>query len=364
MKIAIDISSAVKPHPTGIGHSIVNLITALSEIDGENQYYLCCRLSRFIKHHKFIPNIEKPNFKKKIIQEPLNLFFPRKIDIFHSGGSRLPNYNGPKLIATFHDVYLLVTDEFASEAYRKWKTQRYFVSAQRADKIITVSEYLKKEILRNLPVPEEKVVVIHHGVDKRFYPRPTWEISEAKEKYSLKGNYILSVGVGRRKNTQRALHAFKRLIEELRQDLQFVLVGKFNQTEEYFRLAETPPLKGKVKFLGYMSNEDLPPLYSGAKVFFFPSLYEGFGIPVLEAMASGCPVVTSNVTALPEVAGEAALLVDPYNIEEMAHALCRPIKEEDLRYTLIQRGLERAKLFSWERVARQILDIYEKVYKG
>ncbi len=364
MKIAIDISSAVKPQPTGIGHFIVGLITALSGVDEENRYYLCCRLSRFIKYSGFMPKIEKPNFKRKIIQEPLNIFFPREIDVFHSCGSRLPNYSGPKLIVTFHDISLMRTGEFTHEDYREWKQGRYLDSAQRADKILTISEFSKKDILQFFQVSEEKVAVIHHGVDEQYYPRSLGEISAVKEKYSLKGDYVFSVGVGRRKNTLMALKAFRKVTEDVGGDIQFVLAGKFNQSEEYFKLAETPPLKGKVSFLGYVPDEDLPPLYSGARVFFFPSLYEGFGMPLLEAMASGCPVITSSVTSLPEVAGDAALVVNPLNLEEMSANLLKCVEEEGLRRKLVEKGLERVNLFTWEKAAQKVLALYRETSQG
>ncbi|MFQ5835425.1 MAG: glycosyltransferase family 4 protein [bacterium] len=360
MRVAIDISSAVKSQPTGVANSILSLVTALSEIDQENCYYLCCRLSRLLKYYKYLPRIRKQNFRTKIIHGSINPFFPRSIDIFHSGGSRIPDYKGPKLIATLHDVDLLETEEFSTKDYREWKLLRYLDSVNRATKIITMSEYSKKEIVRNYQINEEKVEVIYHGVDRVYYPRPTQEINAVTRKYGLCEDYILSVGAGKRKNTTRILEAFKGLVQNMERDIQLALVGRIEK-ERYFPLIEDLSLRKRIRLLGYVPKEDLPLLYSGARLLCFPSIYEGFGLPVLEAMASGCPVITSNVTALPEVAGDAALIVNPCNVEDILKNLCRCIEDEGLRRDLVKRGLERAKLFSWERAAEKVLHLYKEI---
>lgn len=362
MRIAIDISSAVKPERTGIANSIINLVKAISELDCKNEYLLCCRLSR-LKYFQYLPQIKKDNFRLKIIQEPFNIFFPRQVDIYHSGGTRLPAYQFSKTIVTIPDVLLLLSDEYTNKNYRKKKLKRYYESAHRATRIKTVSNFSKKEIVKHLQVPEDKIDAIYHGVDEKYYPRSNEEIFQMKKRYGLEGDYILYVGIiTRRKNVVRMLEAFRIALDQLKCDLSLVMAGRFSLgKEEFLQTMERLSLRSKVKLLGYFPGEDLPALYSGAKIFFFPSLYEGFGNPVLESMACGTPVITSNIASLPEVAGDAAMLVDPYNIEVLADSLVKLIEDSNLRNKLIEKGLIRAKSFSWSKAAQAMMKVYEKL---
>jgi glycosyltransferase involved in cell wall biosynthesis len=362
MKIAFDITSAVKPERTGIANSILNLVKAISEIDRENDYYLCCRLSR-LKHYHYLPHIDKNNFYLKIIQEPFNLFFPRQIDIFHSGGTRLPRYKIAKTIVTIPDVLLLLSDEYASREYRQKKLKRYYESAQKATRINTISNFSKREIVEHLKVPEEKIDTIHLGIDERYYPQSDKEVQRMRDKYRLIKDYILYVGIiTKRKNVLRILKAFHLSAREMKNDCELVMAGKFSWgKEEFFKTMDDLSLRQKVKLLGYVPDEDLPALYTGAKIFFFPSLYEGFGIPVLEAMACGTPVITSNLSSLPEVAGDAALLVDPYDAEALASALVKLIEDENLCDDLRQKGFMQVKNFSWKKAVQEMLEVYNRL---
>jgi glycosyltransferase involved in cell wall biosynthesis len=362
MKIAIDISSAVKAERTGIANAILNLVEAISEVDNEHEYFLCCRLSR-LKYYRYLPRIDKRNFHLKIIQEPFNLFFPKQIDVFHSGGTRLPRYKIGKTIVTIHDVLLLLSDEYASKEYREKKLRRYYESSERATRIMTVSYFSKREIVEHLKIPEGKIDVIHHGTDKWYYPRPEEGIEKIRGKYGLAKDYIFYVGIiTKRKNVLRMLEAFHLALNETGREYQLVMAGKFSWgKEEFLKTIDDLSLQEKVKLLGYVPDDDLPALYSGAKVFFFPSLYEGFGIPLLEAMACGTPVITSNLASLPEVAGDAALLADPYNIESLASALIKLLGDESLCAELKRKGLKRVENFSWRKAAEEMLKVYERL---
>ena len=362
MKIAIDISSAVKPERTGMANSILNLVKAISEVDRGNEYSLCCRLSR-LKHYRYLPHIDKDNFHLKIIQEPFNLFFPKKIDIFHSGGTRLPNYRIAKTIVTIPDVLLLLSDEYASKEYREKKLKRYYESAQRATRIKTVSHFSKREIMEHLNVPEEKVDVIHHGIDERYFPRSTEEVKGIRKKYGLDRDYIFYVGIiTKRKNVVRMLKSFFLASNQVKRDYELVMAGRFSLgKEEFLKTMDDLSLRQKVKLLGYVPANDLPALYTGAQLLFFPSLYEGFGNPVLEAMACGTPVITSNLSSLPEVAGDAALLVDPYDTEALASSLVKLLEDSSLRNELKERGLKQAENFSWRKAAMEMIEVYNKL---
>jgi glycosyltransferase involved in cell wall biosynthesis len=360
VNIAFDISSAVKPERTGMANTILSLIKPISEIDRENDYYLCCRLSR-LKHFRHLPRINKPNFHLKIIQEPFNLLFPRQIDIFHSGGTRLPHYHFSKTIVTMPDVLLLLTDEYSSKGYREKKLRRYYDSAQHATRIITCSNFSKQEIVKHLKVPEEKIEVIYSAMEGEYHPRSAEEVKAVRTKYQLGKNYIFYVGIiTKRKNVLRMLEAFHLASHTVKNDCEMVMAGKFSLGKnEFMNMRDDLALQQKVKVLGYVPAEDLPALYTGAQAFFFPSVYEGFGIPILEAMACGTPVITSSLTALPEIAGGAALLADPYDAEALASALVNLLEDEVLQDELRQKGLKRAEHFSWTKAAREILKVYD-----
>jgi glycosyltransferase involved in cell wall biosynthesis len=362
VKIAIDISSAVKPERTGMANSIINLVKAISEVDRANDYSLCCRLSR-LKHYRYLPRIDKPNFRLKIIQEPFNLFFPGQIDIFHSGGTRLPNYRINRTIVTIPDVLLLLSDEYATKEYREKKLKRYYESAQRATRIKTVSNFSKQEIVEHLKVPAEKIDAIHHGIDEKYFPRTPAEVDAIRKKYGLNRDYIFYVGIiTKRKNVLRMLKAFHLASREIKSECDLVMAGRFSLgKEEFLATMDTLSLRQKVKLLGYVPAGDLPGLYTGAKIFFFPSLYEGFGNPVLESMACGTPVITSNLASLPEVAGDAALLVDPYDTEALASSLVKLLEDSSLRNELKERGLKQAENFSWRKAAEEMLRVYDKL---
>lgn len=224
--------------------------------------------------------------------------------------------------------------------------------------VICISENTKKDVIDYYGVKDKPFRVIYPGYNKeRFYPRTKGVVSK---KYGLK-KYLLYVGdIRRYKNLERSLEAFAKLNFS---DLKFVIGGKEDR-QLYPRLKrkiENLSLKDQVIFLGYVSGEDLPQLYSEAETLIFPSLYEGFGLPPLEAMACGCPVVVSNAASLPEVCGDVGLYVDPYDTESIAEGIYKILRDRNLRATLIQKGLERAKLFSWQKAAKEVLEVFEEV---
>ena len=227
---------------------------------------------------------------------------------------------------------------------------------------MTVSEFSKREIIKYLNIKEEKIVVMPNGVDGDFfYPRQKEEIEQIKDRFQIKKEYFLYLGtLEPRKNIERLLEAYARLREEREENIPFlVLAGQKGWLyDSIFQLVEKLGLKEQVLFTGYIKQEDVPALLSGAIAFIFPSLYEGFGMPPLEAMACGTAVITSNTSSLPEVIGEAGILINPYSVEEIKEAMKKVWKEKDLAERLRKAGRERAREYTWERSARVLKKVY------
>lgn len=234
---------------------------------------------------------------------------------------------------------------------------------RRVDAVLTDSEHSKSDIQRFLHVSEEKITVIRLAAGAHFRVLSEEEIAIALERHGIERPYILYVGsLEPRKNLLRMLEAYIEL-GNWSPKWRLVIVGAHNygKSSPAAQLVEEKGLRDRVTFTGYVPDDDLPALYNAADLFCFPSLYEGFGLPVLEAMACGTPVVTSNTSSLPEVVGDAALLVEPYNVGEIASTMRRVLDDPTLARELRQKGLKRAMQFTWERTARETIDVYESV---
>jgi glycosyltransferase involved in cell wall biosynthesis len=241
-------------------------------------------------------------------------------------------------------------------------------SSRRADIMITISIWAKKDIVRILNVPKDKVKVIYCGINKKvFKPIPDLSLQRlVKRKYGIRKNFILAVGpLGRRKNHDRLIDAYSILPEYIREDYQLIITGEKKGTySNLLKKASKTCLADDIVFIGFIPEKEMPMVINAASLFVFPSLYEGFGIPLLEAMACGTPILASNVSSIPEVVGGAALLFDPYNINEMASVIDRAITDKDLRQKLVQRGFERIKKYSWENTAKEIIGVFEELYRN
>ena len=268
-----------------------------------------------------------------------------------------------KRVVTLHDIIPLSIRGNSTLAetiiYRYWLP----VILPRVDAVITDSQCSKKDICKYFHMPAEEIAVISAAAGRQFCPMSEMEVEPVIERHHLRRPYILDVcSLEPRKNLLRLVEAFATLHKELAQ-YKLVIVGARNvwKSSPVARVVMQKGLQDSVIFTGYVPDEDLPAMYNGADLFCFPSLYEGFGLPVLEAMACGTPVVTSNSSSLPEVAGEAALLVDPYDVEAIADAMHRILEDDALAQDLREKGLARASQFSWEKTARETIAVYEKV---
>lgn len=353
MKIGIDISQIV--YGTGVSVYTQNLIENLHKIDKKNEYLLFGgSLRQKEKLKKFGAKVFSfPPTLADFVWNRLHLFpienFLGAIDVLHSSDWTQPPTKAAK-VTTIHDFGFLKYPEVAHPKIKAVMERRFKWIKKEVDLIIAVSQATKKDIMEILNIPEEKIRVIYEAVSEDVNQVKDQKIIEkVKKKYGLKGNYLLSVAtLEPRKNLKRIIQAFALLKTK---NLKLVVAGK-QGWGDFKNLSST-----NVIFTGYVSHEDKQALYSGATCFVFPSLYEGFGLPILEAMKCGCPVVTSNISSMPEVAGKAGILVDPLNVKNIAEGINQAIKDKK---ELINKGFEQVKKFSWEKTARETLKIYQE----
>jgi glycosyltransferase involved in cell wall biosynthesis len=269
-------------------------------------------------------------------------------------------------VVTFHDLTFVLYPELHQVAKRIFFPAMMRWSARHARRIITVSESTRQDLVRTLGVSPERVTTVLSAVDADYRPATAAQVAEVCARYGLRsGAYLLYVGVLEpRKSIDRLVEAFAR-ISPGADGLKLVIAGKRGwMYDQIFAQVAALGLQDRVTFPGYVPRADLPPLYSGARAFVYPSRYEGFGLPVLEAMSCGAPVVTTNVSSLPEVAGDGALLVDPDDVPALAAALARVVHDARLREQLSSRGRTRASSFSWERCARETIRVYQDAVTG
>lgn len=278
-------------------------------------------------------------------------------DLLHLPAATGPVRGHLPTVVTIHDLSVLHTPQNFRPWFRNYACIVIPRLARRAARVITVSETARQDIMEHLGLPEERVVAVPNGVDGRYR-------QATSSRKDLPPRYVLSVGtLEPRKNLVRLFEAVRLLAERpATRDIVLVHAGGYGWlADDIVRAAHSPALRGRVGLLGYVTQENMASLYGQARLLAYPSLFEGFGLPVLEAMASGCPVVTSDRSSLPEVAGDAAVLVDPESVEAIAEGIGRVWEDDALAADLRARGLERARLFSWERTARLTADVYESV---
>jgi glycosyltransferase involved in cell wall biosynthesis len=295
---------------------------------------------------------------------PLTLVRERA-HLLHEPHYVLPPATRCRTVVTIHDcIHLMFPQYLPSRAAYAYARATMWSAAKRSARILTVSESSKRDILHFFNVPADKVVVVYNAIDERFSIAPSEEdVARVRERYQLEQRVVLYVGnIKPHKNLVRLIEAFDTLRQRGFDDLKLLIIGdEISKWPALRRAVHRHKLHKQVRFLGYQPDETLAILYRLASVFVFPSLYEGFGLPPLEAMASGTPVVTSNVSALPEVTGDAGVLVDPYDVESIVDGLRRVLSDPALAAEMRRKGLERAREFSWERSVAQTLEVYRQV---
>lgn len=377
MRIGLDIS--LLPGNMGGGSTYTaGLLDGLAAIDGENDYYLY-PFFYYIFHPdlKSLAVPEKRNFHIRFRSLPYSAIeylwfrsgFPRKkllgkVDVLHSTTFCVPEDYWGKLVVTIYDVSFLLFPSCHIEANRLHCLEGTLKAACRADKIIAISESSKRDLMEYLAVTEKKIAVT--PLAARSFFRPAASTEQAREelrRHKLDRPYILTVGsLEPRKNTVRLLEAFALMSPRFKKEYELVVVGReLWEKTELPKIARKMGLADRVRLLGYVSERELVSLYNLAELFCYPSLYEGFGLPVLEAMACGTPVVASNRSSIPEVAGSAAVLVNPEDPLEIACAMEVLLEKAQFREQLSQAGLEQARKFSWEKTAEQTLRVYHEL---
>src|SRR5688572_18572538 len=289
-----------------------------------------------------------------------------RVDLFHAPHYVLPPLTPCPSVVTIHDcIHLRFPQYLPNRVAYAYARASLWVATHRSNRVLTVSEASKRDILRYFRVPEKKIDVIYNAIDERFGQAPAAdEIERVRERYQLDGPFILYAGnIKPHKNLERLIEAFHTLRRGGGFDnVRLLIIGdEISKYATLRRAVHRHKLHKHVRFLGFVSDKTLASLYRLAGVFVFPSLYEGFGLPPLEAMASGTPVITSNVSSLPEVVGDAALLIDPHEPGEIADAMRRVLTDPVLAAGMRERGLARVKDFSWERSVRRVREIYDEV---
>lgn len=370
MRIGFD-ATAIPANRTGAGNYIFNLVRGLASVDTQNEYAIFAKQTHI---HEF--GIDQPNFHFIAVDHrtrPLRLLWEQivlplrarqlRLDVLHSPHYTMPMLKSSPAVVTFCDMTFQLLPEMHGRIKRVFFNRMMRWSARHADRLIAISESTREDVIRLLQLKPEQIVSTPLAASAHYRPLPTEQVASICSRYDLKPNsYLCYVGVLEpRKNIPTLIEAYAQVITKF-PDVPLVIAGKKGwMYDEVFQRVTELGLREHVRFLGYVPDEDLPALYNGARVFVYPSSYEGFGLPVLEALQCGTPVVTTNVSSMPEVAGEAALLVPPRDSHALAEMLCAALADDELAQTLSQAATARATAFSWERCARETLAVYNAV---
>ena len=333
MTIGLDATYSFGKNLSGVGVYSREILFGVAGAHSDREFHFYYRPHRFFR--SFQDALPRNASRRLLVGKP-------SADIFHALNQRV-DHQAKRTVSTFHDLFVM-TGDYSSPEFRARFTRQARGAAERSDLIITVSQFTALQVERLLGVEQSRIRVIHHGV-------------RVSEGVSKREDLVLSVGaIQRRKNVARLVKAFELLPDSWRLALAGAADG-FGAAEE-LRAVEESPARARIDVLGYVTAGQLEGLYRRAGIFAFPSLDEGFGMPILEAMAHGIPVLTSNCSAMPEVAGDAALLVDPL---EIGDALARLASDELLREELSRLGLERARAFSWESAVQKTWSVYDEL---
>lgn len=366
-RIAID---ARKLHDYGIGTYVRNLVREYARLPGDDTYVLVChpRDAAFVRElgPRFVPWPDaSANYSiREQLTVPLDLRRAR-CDLFHAPHYVVSPLVGCPVVVTIHDcIHLRFPQYLPNRLAHVYARTFMSIAARRAKRIITVSQASKDDIQRYLGAPASKIDVIYNGLDARYLAPPDeTAIANVRERFLLNAPFVLYAGnIKPHKNVERLIEAFALLRQDGHQDLKLLIIG--DEVSKYpglRRLVHRHHLHTHVRFLGFVPDATLAALYRLASLFVFPSLFEGFGFPPLEAMASGTPVITSNVSSLPEVVGDAAVLVDPLDPRAIADAMARVLGDTTLRRELIARGHARARTFTWADAAACTRAVYRAV---
>jgi len=374
MKIGFDVRPFLR-QATGVGVYYKNLLFSLARIDSDNQYYLFSSSYKDRFFQEELPPFSQVEFRDaripvklinflwhKVKWPPLDTFFHTELDLTHSPIPLLLPTKGKKIV-TVYDLFFMDFPSSVQAEVRKNFTKRIENSLHRADGILVISKFVKDQILKRFFLNEDKIKVVYLGVDPDFSNKPSVSLIETvRNKYRLPSKFLLFIGaIEPRKNLVKLIEALG-VIRDKSYDIPLVIVGKKGMDyQNLISKIEDIKLQSQVLFLNYLPEGDLKVLYRLTSCLVIPSLCEGFGLPLVEAMASECPLVISSAPALPEIALDAGLYFHPEDAEEMASQILTVLENEDERKNLIQKGTERVRDFSWAQTAENTLNFYKSV---
>lgn len=361
MRVGIDCSCVAKPERTGVARyceALLHELPALLEPD--DSVRLLYRLSRY-KRRRYFERIDDPRFSVGLFQDGLLPFTPSRVDVIHGPDLRIPSVRGVPRVSTVHDLSALALPGIARESFRQKKLKHLTEVAAGASVIMCISPFTEQAFLERFPQAEGRTRVVPLGLSHRFGPQDPDAVERARIEQGIGKRYLLFVGqIAERKNLRPLLEAVTllHLRPEFR-DVELVLAGPVQSSgESILEAARTSPVAGSIKILGFVEDALLPLLYAGAQVFCFTGKGEGFGLPILEAMACECPVMVARAGASESTAGGAARLVDPDDPQDIAEALARLIESRERRDELVVRGRVQADQFSWRETARKTIAAY------
>lgn len=390
MKIGIDITP-LSVGKGGVPRYTQALVERLLEIDAENEYTLfhagparsldltdasprprvkvLCWQGRVASLALMARKLPRPFRSAWMITETALLRPQRKaqlagLDVFHSSDVFLWDNRPAKNIVTMFDITTVLFPEFHTKANIRLHDRKIAFAKEAVHKIVAISECTKDDLVKHCGISPDRIKVIYPGCDHRlFRVLAEDDVPAVLRTYGLTKGYILFVStIEPRKNVERLVEAFEMLARLGRPSEQLVLIGaKGWLSAKIYRRIENSPLRDQITWLGQMPEGDLPYLYNGAGLLAYPSIYEGFGLPVVEAMACGVPVVATNTSSVPEIVGDTGLLVSPYDVEGLAEAMRRLLVDHDLRHEMTEQAIARAQFFSWEKTAREMLETYQQV---
>ena len=369
MKIAIEAQRIFRPNKHGMDFVALETIRELQKMDHENEYFIFvspgedrCLESSENMHIIELKCPTYPLWEQMALPRAVKRFKP---DLLHCTSNTAPLHCPVPLVLTLHDIIYLEKRQSSSQSWYQemgWHYRRLVVPRilPKCKKIITVSQFERKRILEALHLPSEQLVAVYNGFNSHFHLQP--KAPEITRKYIDSDNYLFFLGnTDPKKNTPRVLKAYSEYLKRSEKKLPLLIADlKEDAIDRILEEEKITDIKSSLRFPGYIANTDLAALYSGAFAFLYPSLRESFGIPMLEAMACGTPIITGNTSAMPEIAGEGALLVDPYHPEEITEKILQLENDNQFYQQQVEYGLERSKLFSWKNSAEALL----KIYKG
>jgi glycosyltransferase involved in cell wall biosynthesis len=371
MRIGIEAQRIFRPKKHGMDVVAIELIRNLQQIDRKNEYVVFC--NKGVKDDTIVesPNFQINKFSALTYADWEQLYLPlevkkQKLDLLHCTANTAPLRCKIPILLTLHDIIYLENVNFKGTAYqnlgnlyRRWLVPKI---AKKASLILTVSQFEKENILRRLQLQEDKVEVLYNGVSPQFNANyPAQQIEAFRNQYSLPSQYIMFLGnTAPKKNTFNVIKAYVDLCTEFHNEIPMVLLDYRKElVVKILEELKQPGLLNRFIFPGYVPHHQIPLMYNAATVFLYPSLRESFGLPILEAMACGTPVITSTTSSMPEIAGDAARLVDPFNFKEISFAMNDILTHDSVQKSYKEKGMQRAKAFTWKASAEKLLGIYE-----